>query len=685
MAKCSIQLTLDKSDRTYAPGELITGTVVVKVLEPCRCEQLTLGWRWRVRDGSILDETHPEHLLTWNGEEEWLAGQELRYPFRLEAPLLPLTYHGHLMSVEWALRANASLFSFLGPPYWAEVPFHLVLAETRQPAPAAPNPGPASRHVLEVHAAPGEEHPGYFFLRLWLIAGFFALFFSFARSHMNRFMPVFPIIGIGWMLLSQWWHSRPAWNQAMGSLWLDSATVTPGESTGLRIQLRPHKQLREHDLSVSLECAERVTSNRGEDGSPTQEKVVHTEPLLSCTNRALSAGELLDIPQVTFTIPSHAPTSFEFRKCELRWHLRLELKRKGDKRTFFQLIPFQVHPRLPMPQATAARHQALQVSSSLPTNPAPWLQAAPPHEERRSPLPSSEDVRRQLEGGLEILEAAHAHYTALEEVLQAPRWKLRLRSRLETLRETIRQEPALVEALERLHHRARSEAWAANEPALVLAQEVEELRARVGALTSRQLGPPEEPQAALARRLGRLERSVIQSLPAPLAPGEKLVCSGGFSPSLLMPAVLLLLGFSVAHCGSAVGIRGGGMPGSGVWWGAWLLLTALCLWLQYRRSGRYWLTENRLIWLPTRGDPLEVSPLDIRAPSGGGLRAPRCVKVRLADGNILQLAFISRAVFLEDALWRQCQALQDGNTSDEERSSLPGVPEERPGTDSPAP
>ncbi|HEX5753528.1 MAG TPA: hypothetical protein VFZ09_45445 [Archangium sp.] len=671
MAKCSIQIELDNSRRTYAPREFITGTVVVNVLEPCRCEQLTLGWQWRARGGSILDEAHPEHLLTLNEGEEWLAGQELRYPFRLEAPVLPLTYHGHLMSVDWALRADASLSRFLDPPYRAEKPFHLVLAETRQPAPAATGPGPDSSHVLEVKAAPDEEPLGYLF-RGWLfMLGFFALFFSFGLRGMDSFMPVFPLIAIGWILLSRWRKRRPAWNHAMGRLWLDPAIVPPGGSTRLHIQLRPQKRLREHDLSVSAECAELVTS-KGEDGTLLQEKVVHTEPLLTCTNRALNAGEFLEIPHVTLAIRANAPTSFKFRTHELRWRLRLVLRRKGDKRTFFQLVPFQVHPPLPMSRAPTTPHQAFQVSSSLPANPAPWIQVAPAHEERRRPLPSSDAIRRQLEGGLEVLEAAHAHYTTLEEALRAPKWKLHLRSRLETLREAIRQEPALIEALERLHHRARSEGWAGTEPALVLAQEVKGLRARVGALASRQLGPPEERETGLARRLDRLERSVLQSIPTPLAPGEKLLCSGGFSPSLFLPGVLLLLGLSW-------------MPGSRVWWGTWLLLTALCFWLQYRRSGRYWLTERRLIWLPMRGEPLQVSPLDIRDPSGSGFRYPKSVKVLLEDGHFLLLAFISRAGLLEDALWRQCQALRDKSTSDNERSSLPEVPEERPGTDSPAP
>ncbi|WP_375764709.1 hypothetical protein NR798_23585 [Archangium gephyra] len=664
MAKCSIQLELDDSESTYAPGELITGTVVVKVLKPCRCEQLALRWQWRARGQGITEPGLAEHLLTLSEREEWLAGQELRYPFRLEAPESPPTYHGRLVSVDWYLQANARVPGFLDSILQVETPFSLVPAETKQPAPATS--APDAWHELELKV-PRDAHGNFAFVGVLVLIYILAAFLS--QKAPGLFCPLI-LLGVGGALLYRRRRRAPIWSRAMGNLWFDSAAVAPGTSSGLRLHLRPEKEVPEHDLSISLECVELVTIspeksfqaffsawNTLPNRSTTQEHVVYTEQVLTCTNRALSAGELLEFPHVTFAIPSGAPTSFMLANHGLRWRLRLEVKLKGDKRTFLQLIPFQVQPHLPRHRATEPHYQALQVSNSLPSEPAPWLQDSPPREEERraSPL-SSEDVRRQLEGGLEVLEAAHAHYSALEEALQAPKWKLHLRPRLETLREARRQEPALVEALERLHHRARSEAWAGTEPALVLAHEVERLRARVGALASQQLGSPEEREASLARRLEQLERSVVQSLPAPLAPGEKLLCSGRFSPSLFLPVVLLLLGISFTHC-AAVRMRGeGATPGAGIWWGAWVLLTALCFWRQYRRSGSFWLTESRLIWLPTRGDPLQVPLHDIRRSGSGGFSDPKSVKVDLVDGQTLQLAFISRSRRFADELKRQCQA-----------------------------
>jgi hypothetical protein len=286
-------------------------------------------------------------------------------------------------------------------------------------------------------------------------------------------------------------------------------------------------------------------------------------------------------------------------------------------------------------------HARLRERRALPPCPDPWLQAAKPREVKRSgPVPSV-DTRRKLEGGIEVLEAAHTHYAALEKALRKWKWKHHLRPRLETLRETIRQEPALVEALDRLHHRARAEGWTETEPALALAREVEALQARVGALASSRLGPP--------GRLDQLELSVIHTHPR-LAPGEKIVFTGGFSPSLAGSG-LLLLEVGLACFAANQMIRDAGeTPSSWGWlWPVWLALAAVGFWRQYQRSGRFWLTEQRLIWLPTRGEPLQLPLRDIQSD---GIRVciPKGVRVHLKDGSTLHLDFLSQATRFADRL-----------------------------------
>jgi hypothetical protein len=69
--------------------------------------------------------------------------------------------------------------------------------------------------------------------------------------------------------------------------------------------------------------------------------------------------------------------------------------------------------------------------------------------------PSPEDVRRQLEGRVETVEAARARYAVLESLLSGRRWKHRLRARPDAIPGMLRQEATLDEALNRIQRRVR--------------------------------------------------------------------------------------------------------------------------------------------------------------------------------------------------------------------------------------
>jgi hypothetical protein len=275
-----------------------------------------------------------------------------------------------------------------------------------------------------------------------------------------------------------------------------------------------------------------------------------------------------------------------------------------------------------------------------PSRPSPWLLQLP---EPRRPLqlPSASDSRRKLEGGFELLEDALTHQAALEAALRHRKWRLHLHARRNSLRKLIRQEPALVEALDRVHHRAHVEGWGETEPALVLAREVERLRSRLGVHASQRLGHPRNHEPALVDQLGQLEQLLAQTVPPPLALDEKLLLEGGFSPSrssVLFSSCLCLVLFN-----GFVSTETGDVPRDWVWVGlSGLALSALRVWDQRRCSGRYWLTQGRLIWQPTRGEPLQVLLHDL-TPDSIRFRPPNRVEVTLADGRPLLLWFISDA------------------------------------------
>lgn len=163
----------------------------------------------------------------------------------------------------------------------------------------------------------------------------------------------------------------------------------------------------------------------------------------------------------------------------------------------------------------------------------------------RLPRPStvSQDIRRQLEGGIETLETAHARYALVEKALRARQWQQKTLRRLDTLRTLVREEPGIVEALARLHQRARAEAWSGTEPALGLARKVERLRSRLEALARKHLELPADWEFRLVDGLARLERLLSRTIAAPVSAEEQVLHQGSVLPMFELPRFLMVLGF----------------------------------------------------------------------------------------------------------------------------------------------
>jgi hypothetical protein len=259
----------------------------------------------------------------------------------------------------------------------------------------------------------------------------------------------------------------------------------------------------------------------------------------------------------------------------------------------------------------------------------------------------STDIRRQLEGGIETLELAHARYVLLEKAMRETHWQEAVQERLDTLVELIRQELECEEALARLLHRARVERWPEMEPAHALVRELELLRTRLEALTRRRLGMPARSKARLGEVLARLHQLLARTLAPPVSSEELLLQQGAFkldtTATLLLLPLLCFVPMLLVFCT--------GFVASG---GLWLTLSQLvcsltipflpfiCQLLQRRLSGRFWLTQKRLVWQPTGRDAIHI-PLYAICPGGVHLRFTGSVEVRLVDGRQLRLDFIRGA------------------------------------------
>jgi hypothetical protein len=209
-----------------------------------------------------------------------------------------------------------------------------------------------------------------------------------------------------------------------------------------------------------------------------------------------------------------------------------------------------------------------------------------------------EDVRRQLEGRLEVVEAARERYGTLEALLSPSGWKRRVRERPGALREVLGQEVVLEEALARVHRRAEVHGWPESLPVLTTAREVKARRARLETLVRKRLGSLARSagEASFGEMLTRLEALVLEPIPLePKANEVRLLEGQPGGEEIVKPLVLTMVAmlWLIAISGAAPLVPLGLMP----------LLFVMLLVL---RSGKFWLTSERLVWKPFLGEPVQV-------------------------------------------------------------------------------
>lgn len=253
------------------------------------------------------------------------------------------------------------------------------------------------------------------------------------------------------------------------------------------------------------------------------------------------------------------------------------------------------------------------------------LRAPPEHPQAPEREPSSEDLRRQLEGRWEIIEAARERYAMLEKRLRGMAWKRRLRAQSHLFQEVLDQTAPLEEAMARTRRRMELEGWPETLPALEPLRDVVRRSARVGGLVRKRLSELSVPLGApdLLKELALL-RSIL---------GERVSLSpASEGPRLLEvkrtvsipPPIALLFVLLVPVLGMVSSVAG---PL------ALLLVAALfitLIGLYVARAGEFWLTGERLTWKPVVGEPVSMSLRSIRP---GGIQVDRLARTVHVEGE----------------------------------------------------
>ncbi|MFP2906466.1 hypothetical protein ACLESD_15660 [Pyxidicoccus sp. 3LFB2] len=249
------------------------------------------------------------------------------------------------------------------------------------------------------------------------------------------------------------------------------------------------------------------------------------------------------------------------------------------------------------------------------SEPARVRSASPP-----ASLLTPEDLRRKLEGRLELIETMLERYQWLEEALEDREWQARLRARRADVAEVLEHDAACVEALERATRRAELEDWPEDSSVLVSVREARVRRSRVEARVREVLSSlaPVDAAPSLSADLRRLDALVRDPVSFVRQPGESFSRRMGQTGTLtryalgfLYPLGLLALlwtGVTALVTERPLLTLAAGLTVVG-------LLGMVGKFSQWMRPGAVWLTPERLVWVPSTGEPLAVSLGSI--PEGG--------------------------------------------------------------------
>jgi hypothetical protein len=227
-------------------------------------------------------------------------------------------------------------------------------------------------------------------------------------------------------------------------------------------------------------------------------------------------------------------------------------------------------------------------------------------------------IRIRLEGRLEVLEVAVDRYEALAALLKG-NWQRTAIEEQQKVRDFLSEEPALDDAIAHAERLAEREGWPPNAEARRVWARVAALRTLLQARFKRSTWAQAIEHLSAVAGSTRLPRSdelvLLQGTAARPLPLWALT---------LAPTLIALSAF-------------GGLAAAGV------MVSMVCLGLAVLPLGRYVLLADRLVWMPYRGVPLEVTidALDAvhleRRNTGLAIEAKRALKLPVVTSPV-QLA-----------------------------------------------
>jgi hypothetical protein len=336
MSKCDLQILFDRPDRTYKFGEFISGAIKISAHADFHCRKTTLIREWKTA-GRGNSATGGGEGILFVKDEEFHSGETKEYPFRFVAPNGPVSYQGHLLRVEWHLRAHVDIA--LAVDARREENFFLVAGET-------------SEAILLGSEEPLKDLPetaGELSSRMTMAKVLAVPFFliGLVMIYLSNWHPFTLALGLaaagfgGWQIFLILRNKFA--QQKLGELAVDihPDELRAGDQIECKVLLPSPAAARLEKITATLKGEERVTSGAG------NHKSMHTHTLYEHTVEQTISNAVPVENNMQFNlplqIPPRAPSTFRAPDNALHWSIRVQIY-IPDWPDWVQEFPITVFP-----------------------------------------------------------------------------------------------------------------------------------------------------------------------------------------------------------------------------------------------------------------------------------------------------------------------------------------------------
>jgi len=308
MSTCNLAVLFDREDRTYQPGETISGKVEATVNTDVSCEALKIELCWQTH-GRGNTESQSVDTIVQPGLD-WKAGMTYTYPFSFAAPKKPLTYRGHYLNIDHYIKARVDLPWKLDPTVSEE--FILI-------------PGKASgddyrADLAKEEGKPAKTAPRGLKVLGWILAPIVIIMLV-ALLVFLWYVFVFLAIAALAIKLKQYYA-----NKRLGNVVVDtgSTILTPASDIPVKLYFSPAKAVEIANASATLTGEEVCVSGSGSNKTTHRHTLCEEKIILASAYRAPGSG----IPvEFTGKISMPETTAYTFKTSDnaIEWNLAVHI------------------------------------------------------------------------------------------------------------------------------------------------------------------------------------------------------------------------------------------------------------------------------------------------------------------------------------------------------------------------